>query len=76
MFDIVNFYPSITANLQKKALIFAKQHTNISEQDVEIIMHCRKSLLFDKGIPWAKKDNKETNLMSQWEVTTVLRYVS
>ena len=55
-FDIIDFYPSITEELLKKALTFAKKHTKISKQDYEIIMHSRKSLLFDEGSPWAKKN--------------------
>jgi len=55
-FDIVDFYPSITEELLKKVLAFAKKYTRISKQDYEIIMHSRKSLLFNNGSPWAKKD--------------------
>ena len=58
-FDIVEFYPSITESLLKKAIAFAKKHTQISKQDIKIIMHARKSLLFDKGTPWKKKDSNE-----------------
>ena len=55
-FDVVNFYPSISENLLSKAIDFAKVHSNISSKDVKVIMHARKSLLFDKGTPWKKKD--------------------
>ena len=55
-FDIVEFYPSISEDLLKVALIFAKLHTTISQQDTEIIIHSRKSLLFDKGKPWIKRE--------------------
>ena len=57
-FDIVEFYPSISENLLRKALNFAKQHTQISEQDIDIILHSRKSLLFDKDTPWIKKEGQ------------------
>ena len=40
-----------------KALDFANQFDTISSQEKEIIMHSRKSSLFDKNEPWAKKDN-------------------
>ena len=40
-----------------KALDFATQFDTISSQEIGVIMHGRKSLLFDKDEPWAKKDN-------------------
>ena len=58
-FDIVEFYPSITLSLLKKAIAFAKKLTQVSKQDIKIIMHARKSLLFDKGTPWKKNDSDE-----------------
>ena len=39
VFDIVDFYPSISEALLKSSLEYAKQHTTISDEDVEIIMH-------------------------------------
>ena len=56
-FDIVDFYPSITENLLMDAFDYAKQHTSISPKEIEIIMHARKSLLFNKDEPWIKKTN-------------------
>ena len=55
-FDIVEFYPSISEDLLKAALDFAKQHTTISQQDIKIIFHSRKSLFFDKDKPWIKQE--------------------
>ena len=43
VFDIVDFYPSISEALLKSSLEYAKQHTTISDEDVEIIMHSRKN---------------------------------
>ena len=54
-FDIVEFYPSITEELLTSALSFARQHTEISDDDVNIIYHARKSLLFSKGKAWMKR---------------------
>lgn len=53
-FDIVEFYPSMSEDLLKAALNFTKLHTTISQQDTEIILHSRKSLLFNEGKPWIK----------------------
>ena len=55
VFDIVDFYPSISEALLKSSLEYAKQHTIISDEDVEIIMHSRKTLLFNGNEPWVKK---------------------
>ena len=54
-FDIVEFYPSISEQLLKKALDFAKEYIDIPEQDMEIIFHSRKSLLFNGDKTWKKK---------------------
>ena len=55
VFDIVDYYPSISESLLIESLAYAKQFTSISEDDVQIIMHARKSLLFDCEEPWVKK---------------------
>ena len=55
-FDINSFYPSITESLLSKAISFAKNYT-ISDKDIDIIMHCRKSLLFDNETAWTKKNH-------------------
>lgn len=57
VFDIDNFYPSISENLLLNAIEYAKKYINITNQDLHIIMHCRKSLLFDNDIAWVKKNN-------------------
>ena len=45
-FNIIEFYPSITENLLKKSINFAKEYVNIDDDTINIIMHCRKSVLF------------------------------
>ena len=44
-FDICEFYPSIT-ELLRNSLDFAKTHTPVDQEDEELIMACRKSVLF------------------------------
>ena len=56
-FDIVNFYPSITPQLLKKALDFASTYINITPEERQIIMHTKQSLLFTDGTAWTKKDS-------------------
>jgi len=55
MFDIKEFYPSISENLLKNALKFANDISRIKPKDMEIIFHARKSLLFNSGESWMKK---------------------
>lgn len=55
-FDIESFYPSITEETLCKAMEWAKTITDISSSDEEIIMHSRRSLLFNGGSNWVKQD--------------------
>ena len=55
----MEFYPSITEKLLRRAISFAKLHTTISPQDLEIILHSRKSLLFDNASTWIKKEGSK-----------------
>ena len=55
MFDIKDFYPSITQDLLNKALNFASEYIYISKCDIDVINHARKSLLFDGSNTWIKK---------------------
>ena len=57
VFDIREFYPSITENLLKKALTFAEAHTHLSDDDKAIIHHARKSSLFNDQRTWIKRDS-------------------
>ena len=57
VFDIKDFYPSISEKLLNDAINFAKQHVNITPEDLEIIHHARKSLLYNKNSPWQKKNS-------------------
>ncbi|PFX13891.1 G-protein coupled receptor 64 [Stylophora pistillata] len=58
IFVVDNFYPSISESLLLDAINFTKTYLNITPQDTEIIMHCRKSLLFDKDSPWEKENDE------------------
>ena len=55
-FDIENYYPAITEELMDKSLDFAKNFYEITDEQMEIIKTCRKSILFDNnGETWTKK---------------------
>ena len=47
LFDIKDFYPSITQGLLNKALNFAGEYIYISKRDTDVTNHTKKSLLFD-----------------------------
>ena len=53
-FDICEFYPSIIEELLKKALNYAKTFVDISDEDEEIILHYKRSLLFHNNEVWTK----------------------
>lgn len=57
MFDIKDFYPSITEPLLMKALNFAEKHTRIPKEDIAIIKQARQSLLFNNNETWMKKES-------------------
>ena len=59
IFDIKDFYSSISKKLLDDSINFARQHIQIKREDFSIIQHARKSLLYNKEIPWQKKN---TNL--------------
>ncbi|KAJ8039684.1 hypothetical protein HOLleu_13764 [Holothuria leucospilota] len=55
VFDIVNFYPSISQQLLTTALTWEIPHMPISELDFSIIMHVKKSVLSSNGTHWPKR---------------------
>ena len=58
-FDIESFYPSITKELLDKSIQYAKEITTLSDEEVNIIMQSRKTLLFHNQDPWIKRDGDE-----------------
>ena len=56
VFDIKDFYPTITKDLLTKCLKFAEEKVQIFNDDKKIIYHARKSLLFNEEGKWMKKD--------------------
>ena len=56
-FDIVNFYPSISEQLLKDALNWARTFVDISDEDENIIFKSKMSLLHFKDQTWIKKSN-------------------
>ena len=56
-FDIAELYPSISQELLMTVLSLASKHTSISDADIEVIRHSRKSLLFSGNKTLAKREN-------------------
>ena len=54
MFDVENFYPSISSNLSKESIEFARQFIQISD-DLLIILHARKPFFLKKQYLRLKK---------------------
>ena len=52
----MELYPSITETILDNAIYFALQHTSTVEEDLKIIKHCRKLLLYNDNEPLKKKD--------------------
>ena len=55
-YDIEEFCPSISEDLLKKAINYARTFVDISNDEEETIMHCRKSLLVNISDTWIKKE--------------------
>ena len=53
-FDIIDFYPSITRELLVRSHNHAREYTDITEEEVEIILARRKSVLSDSRRSWLK----------------------
>ena len=56
-FDIENFYPSITR--EYKSIQFGKEITSIPDEDLDIIIQSRKTILFHNQEPWIKREGDE-----------------
>ena len=59
-FDIVNFYPSITRQHVVDAISFGQTYTNISQDEIDVILHACKSVLLHKNKIWVKSQNNST----------------
>ena len=60
-FDVIDFYPSISEKLATKSMKFAESYTNIPTEDLVLIKHACKSILYDQGNLWRKKRHENNN---------------
>ena len=54
-FDICAFYPNITRELLTKAIQWATTIVPIPQEDIDLIMHTKMSILISGGDVWVKK---------------------
>lgn len=62
-FDIENYYQSISKELFINALDFATHYTDITDEERNIILYAKKSVLIHKGEEWVK------NSYDQFDIT-------
>ena len=55
--DISNFYPSISEELLQQALQWASEYSYISDLAIKVIIHSRRTILYDGCNIWCKKNN-------------------
>ena len=55
VFDIVEFYPSISEKLLREAISWACSAVNFTPEEIDIILKSKNSLLWNKDVPWRKK---------------------
>jgi hypothetical protein len=49
---VVDFYPSILIDLLNAALDFASNYDDITDDERNIILHAKKSCLYNNGYYW------------------------
>lgn len=57
-YDIKDIYPSISKKGLLEALKSSKGFVDMPPEQVELILHCRKSVLFHNDEAWIKKSGK------------------
>lgn len=62
IFDIVNYYPSISPALLQRALDFATELTSLTNDEKHIIMQAKRSTLSHNNELWCKKQSEEFDI--------------
>ena len=66
--DIVDYYPSISAELLDRALNWSSHFATISEDDRALFHHTRNSILFHEGSLWIKKGERNFDIaQGSWD---------
>ncbi len=59
-FDVCEFNPTISQELLMKALDYASKFATITDQDREIVLHAKRSMLYHQNSPWMKRNAENT----------------
>ena len=54
-FDIIDFYPSISKNILIDSINYAQEYVNITKEQYDILLACRKTVLKNNESTWVKK---------------------
>ena len=57
--DLEAYYPSISETLLLEAVTWARKFTQITDKELQIILHSRKSFMFFNKDPWTKVKNPD-----------------
>ena len=53
-FDIIDFYPSITKNILIDSINYARKYIDLTNEQYEIILACRKTVIKNNDSTWVK----------------------
>ena len=62
VFDICEFYPSISQQLLNDAITYASNYVPISNLEKRLIINTKNSTLYNNGIPWTKKNSENFDI--------------
>ena len=74
-FDICDFDPSITNTLLQKALNYASKYADISEDQIHLITHTKKTMPYKDGNPLEKTTSVFDMTMGSYDVAEICKLV-
>ena len=64
-FDIIDFYPSITKNTLIDRINYARKYVDITKEQYEIILACRKTVLRNNRSTWVKSGSHNSDVLME-----------
>ena len=58
IFDVEKFYPSISKELLLSSLQWSRNYTEITDEEIDVILAARRAFVYVDGEPWTKKGNE------------------
>ena len=74
-FDKCDFYPSISNELLQNAIKFASKYSVITDEQIHIIKHTKKTNLYKDGEPWCKKTSNFDVTMGSFDGAEICELV-